>query len=154
MKTPYIKIIILSTIFFATTCCDKDNQVIDYRTPFTGNFSFISYSYNSAFGLHPIYHDTIVYQGSINVDNEKDNVIIINYRPPDSGGYTCNGIKIYGSSINPLIMSNGALDMTNISNFCRIRFSGSFQSKDSLYFEVSHSSVGGMWGQVVTGKRK
>jgi hypothetical protein len=154
MKTPYLKIIIVFTILFATTDCDKDNQVIDYRTPFIGNFSFISYSFNSAFGLSPHYYDTIVYQGSIDIDNEKDNVIIINYRPPDSGGYTCDGIKIYGSSLKSLIMYNGTLDGINISNFCRTSFTGSFPSKDSLHFEVSHSSVGGMWGQVVTGKRK
>jgi hypothetical protein len=156
MKTTFIKIVIVVTIFFAITACDKDKQFTEYRTKFTGNFSFISYSYFSMLGYSTIYRDTIVYQGSINIDKEKDSVIIINYRPPDSGEFGCNDIKIYGSIIKPLIKYNGTLDGTDLRLICNISFSGSFQNTDSLSFNVGDQTALGLYrfGQVVTGKRK
>lgn len=155
MKNSFINSITVITILFTTIGCEKDNQDIDYRIPFIGNFSFVSYSYTKHFGLYDS-GDTIVFQGSIDLDNEKDSVIIINYRPPDSEGWICNGKKIYGSKITPFIHVNGYLNYPNSYDFCvsRTRFSGSFYSTDSLYFDISNISVGGRWGHVVSGTRK
>jgi hypothetical protein len=101
------------------------------------------------------YGDTIEFEGSIDQDDDQDSVIIINYRPIGSGGWTCSGIQVYGSQIRPLIKSNGELSYPYIFETCghHATFSGNFINPDSLIFHVGGGAMGGIWGHHVTGRR-
>ena len=141
-------------ILLIAGCEDKDDSV-NYRSLYLGNFSFSSYSYTWELEWGYTYGDTIEFEGSIEPDVEQDSVIIINYRPIGSDGWTCNGIKVYGSQIRPLIKINGELGYPYIFETCGHHsiFSGSFSDPDSLSFHVGGGGLGGTWGHHVTGIR-
>ena len=137
-----------------TGCEDKDENV-NYRSLYLGSFNFSSYSYSWESLLGYTYGDTISFEGSIEPDVEQDSVIIITYRPVGPGGWTCNGIKVYGSQIRPLVKINGELTYPYIFETCGNHsvFSGSFSNPDSLSFHVGGGALGGSWGHHVTGIR-
>jgi len=146
-------------ILLMMVSCEKLNETIDYRSTYLGKFTFSSYSYNwSAYGVNPgeyRYSDTITFEGSIDIDKKQDNHIVINYRPENSGGYTCNGFKVYGSQIKPQLLDSGILKYPSRSSICNtshgIDFSGRFIGTDSISFTVGSASHGGEFGQIVSG---
>ena len=147
-------VLILSIVLISAIGCEADRNNIDYREPYVGSFTFSSYAFSYLYWLDTTrYHDTIVFQGSIELDNEKDSVIIIKYRPPDSSYHLCGNVKVYKSELEPFLGVNGSLSFPDIPPSCVI-VSGQFYSTDSLHFSVNTESAGGRWGHVVSGARK
>ena len=135
--------------------CEDKEENVDYRSQYFGDFHFSSYSYTWELNWGYTYGDTIGFEGSIEPDVEQDSAIIINYRPIGSDGWTCNGIKVYGSQIRPIIKNNGELSYPYIFETCgnHSEFSGSFSNPDSVSFHVGGGGLGGTWGHHVIGMR-
>lgn len=148
-----LNILILLMLF----SCESDTENLDYRSSYVGNFIFSSYSYfwEVSQGTSYTYGDTIVYEGSVQLNEENDSTIIITYRSEGSGGYVCNNIKVYGSQIKPTLLTSGELYYPLITSTCGPHgtFSGGFIGTDSISFNVGGGSLGGSWGHIVTGSR-
>ena len=142
-------------ISFLIAGCEDNDENVNYRSLYLGDFSFSSYSYTWELEWGYTYGDTIEFEGSIEHDVKHDSVIIINYRPEGSGGWTCSGIQVYGSQIRPVIKNNGELAYPYIYETCghHSKFSGSFSNPDSLSFHVGGGGLGGTWGHHVIGIR-
>lgn len=154
MKKTKAKFFFILIILLIIGCEDKDENV-NYRSLYVGDFNFSSYYYSWELNLGYTYGDTIEFEGSIEPDVHQNSVIIINYRPIGSGGWTCSGIKVYGSQISPIIKRNGELSYPYIFETCghHSQFSGSFSNPDSLSFHVGGGGLGGTWGHHVIGIR-
>ena len=140
--------------------CERDNISAGYRAPYLGEFSFFSYSFTwSAYHYEGNYRyfDTVIHLGSVQFDRTSKEYIVINYRPENAGGYTCNDLKVYGSQIFPRLMESGVLIYPEDPNICGssrpVEFTGTFIGTDSLSFSIGHGGRGGSFGQIVSGKR-
>ena len=139
--------------------CEKNDISAGYRAPYLGEFSFFSYSYTWSAYYDPNlrYFDTLIYTGSITIDRNRKEYIVINYRPEHSGGYTCNGLKVYGSQIIPRLMESGVMTYPEDPGLCGtsklVQFTGNFIGTDSLHFSIGSGSLGADFGQIVRGKR-
>lgn len=139
--------------------CERLNTPAGYRAPYLGNFTFFSYSYTwSAYyeGRYR-YFDTLIHTGSVEIDSKRKDHIVIYYRPENSGGYTCRGLKVYGNQIKPLLLESGVLIYPEDPNICGtskpIEFDGQFIGTDSIHFSIGSGSLGANFGQIVSGKR-
>jgi hypothetical protein len=138
--------------------CERLNDSAGFREPYLGNFSFSSYSYSwSTYNGGYRYFDTLIHIGSVEFDRIRKDYIIINYRPENSGGYTCSGLKVYGTQIVPRILESGVLIYPEDPNICRtskpVIFDGRFIGTDSIHFSIGSGSQGANFGQIVSGKR-
>lgn len=148
-------IIIILHIFVS---CERNNISAVHRAQYLGNFSFSSYSYTwSAYNGGYRYFDTLIHMGSVEIDRKRKDHIVLNYRPENSGGYTCNGLKVYGNQIKPQLLDSGILKYPESPNICGtskpVKFDGRFIGTDSIYFSIGSGSRGGDFGQIVSGKR-
>lgn len=137
--------------------CENEVPVVDYRNYYCGNFIFSSYSYTIITMYNYFhYYDTILYEGTILPDMDDDKAIIINYRPENSVGGSCNNTEVYGNQIIILLSKSGNFYYPNLSSLCgggQSHFYGTFIGMDSLYFDVGLRSIGRSLGQKVSGKR-
>ena len=152
------KVIILSILILLIILgCETKTEDMDCRSPYTGNYNFLSYNFLHEVGKeYTTYHDTIVFEGSIELDAENDSRIIIKYRPDNSGQCgVCEEFTEYCSQIKPQLLDSGKLDYPLISSICVPRgyFNGGFIGSDSISFVMSDGALGGSWGLIVHGKR-
>jgi len=146
--------LIVQIILFAAFGCEAEKNSKDYREPYLGSFAFSSYSFYTINDI-TTYYDTVIFEGLIELDTENDSSIIITYRPEESGGYTCNDVKVYGSQIKPKLLALGTIDYPLIRSMCGPHgyFFGSFIGTDSISFALGAGSIGLSNGQTVTGAR-
>lgn len=151
-----LKIILIHVIALLSSFgCKPDFNNIEYRDQYVGSFNFSSYSYFYDYMKDTTYYlDTIAFNGTIDIDNEKNNIIIIKYRPPGSSGCSLGDLKVYGSEVTPTLDNKGNLSFPNSPQYWHASLSGQFYGTDSLRFGVRCESAGATWGHVVSGKRK
>ena len=153
MNRRSLRIYLFILIALSVISCDKET-IIDYRILYCGEFKFESYYYSCVRGVCSS-SDKILYEGTIQIDQETDSTLLIIYAPDNSGGLNCAGEKIFGSQLIPTIKDNGVISYSKVAESCgpRAGLEGWFISSDSIYFHAWSNSNGQDWGQFVSGKR-
>jgi hypothetical protein len=146
------KIIYLAIILSFPGCEKKDNnEIVDYREKYCGDFYFtVEYSFSST-GSHQYEDNKFFFEGNISKKKYFDDVIIVKY----SERYDdCETDSIYGEYIEARVNTSGEFQFTRFEE-CSMKsgFSGNFQGLDSIYFGWANSGLGFSEGTSVRGKR-
>jgi len=142
-------IVLLVIVSFAQ--CKKEDNVIDYREVFCGNFLFKTITGWETIDNTGNSYTTEFYSTITMVENT-DSLILIKYK---SGENTLHcGTYNYGSSIGPIIKPDGKL-VFDINTECpHTIFIGFFVGTDSIEIEIKEYSLGGIDYQKISGVRK